>query len=104
MEKANIFASLAERGRETGLCDHHEPTQYGGLVYSTIQKSLPLFEPVHGSSAGQLRSRKKRCPGSEMLAPAKVDVIYQGVDMARYGPDAGNPSVAELIGIPTVRK
>jgi len=37
---------------------------------------------------------------TERLAPEKVDVIYNGVDLARYSPGCGDPAVAASIGIP----
>lgn len=36
----------------------------------------------------------------EKAPPEKIDVIYQGVDMARYSATAGDPSVAAALGIP----
>lgn len=39
----------------------------------------------------------------EKAPPDKVDVIYQGVDMARYSADAGDPAAATALGIPEGR-
>lgn len=36
----------------------------------------------------------------EKAAPEKIDVIYQGVDMAKYSARAGDPSAAQALGIP----
>lgn len=38
--------------------------------------------------------------GAERLPLDKVDVVYQGVDMARFAPDSGDPGVIQALGIP----
>ena len=46
----------------------------------------------------------KRCVvEKEKASPDKVDVIYQGVDMARYSAEAGDPSAGAALGIPEGR-
>jgi L-malate glycosyltransferase len=37
---------------------------------------------------------------AEHLSPAKVDVVYQGVDMKRFRQGLGDPSVCDRMGIP----
>jgi glycosyltransferase involved in cell wall biosynthesis len=37
---------------------------------------------------------------AEHIDPARVDVLYNGVDMTRYAPGSGDPSVPAALGIP----
>jgi len=37
---------------------------------------------------------------TEDVPPDKVDVLYNGVDMARYAPDSGDPAVVRSLGVP----
>jgi len=99
MEKANIFASLAAAGKRD--CVTITSRLNMGDWYTPLYKRV--FRYLNRYTVRVLANSeavKNVALEAEMLAPAKVDVIYQGVDMVRYGPDAGNPSVAELIGIP----
>jgi glycosyltransferase involved in cell wall biosynthesis len=100
MEKANIFGSLAALGTKhhvlvtsrLNIGDWYTP------FYKRVFRYLDRYTTrVLANSEGV----KQVTLEAERLAPEKVDVIYQGVDMVRYGPDAGDPNVAGLIGIPT---
>ena len=43
---------------------------------------------------------KKFVVAQEHVSPEKVDVIYQGVDIARFSAEAGDPAAAAALGIP----
>jgi L-malate glycosyltransferase len=47
---------------------------------------------------------KRFVVATEKTLPGKVDVIYQGVDMARYSCDGGIPAVTAAMGIPAAAK
>lgn len=37
---------------------------------------------------------------TERVAPEKVFVLYNGVDLSQYGPGSGNPSLPDSLGVP----
>jgi glycosyltransferase involved in cell wall biosynthesis len=99
MNKTAIFGVLATRG---GACRAMITSRLNtGYWYSPL--SVRLFRCLNRHTTrifANSEGAKRIAAETEGIPPEKIDVIYNGVDMDRYAKEAGNPAIAEAIGVP----
>ncbi|MCL4401856.1 MAG: glycosyltransferase [Acidobacteria bacterium] len=103
MVKTTIFGVLAVRGSSCPvvITSRLNTGYWYTPVWIRIFRYLNRYTTrVVANSEGA----KKIAMAAEMLPADKVDVIYQGVDMARYARERGDPALPGQIGIPDYAK
>jgi glycosyltransferase involved in cell wall biosynthesis len=99
MVKANIFAVLAARKSN---CKAIVGSRRN-MGYWLTPFYLRLYRYLNKHTTRLLANServKQFVVETEQVPPDKVDVLYNGVDMTRYAPDAGDPEVARRLGVP----
>ena len=73
------------------------------LGYWFTPRTKMLFRYINARTTRFLANSegaKRAAVEFEKVSPDKVDVIYSGVDIARFSPDRGNPEIPRKLGIP----
>jgi glycosyltransferase involved in cell wall biosynthesis len=98
MVTSTMFGVLAAVGTDCSVVSSRLNTGYwySPLYLKVFRLLNQLTDRVFANSEGA----KRVAVAAERLSPAKVDVIYNGVDMRRYAADAGDLSVTGSLGIP----
>lgn len=97
--KATIVGVLAAKGSRAKAVVSSRRNM--GYWYTPFH--LRLFRYLNRYSTRVLANServKQLVVEAERLSPEKVVVLYNGVDLDRYGPGCGDPSMAESIGVP----
>jgi glycosyltransferase involved in cell wall biosynthesis len=99
MVKSNIAGVLAARGSRCGvvIASRRNAGHWQTALYVRIMRYINRYTTrLLANSAGARRSSID----IEGVAADKVDVIYNGVDLACFAAERGNPNVPRSIGIP----
>ncbi len=99
MVKANLLGCFAaRRSRCRVLLSSRRNTNYWITpFYRRLYRYMNRF--TTRLVANSERVKRTICE-VEGVAPEKVDVLYNGVDTARYAPGSGDPAVARALGVP----
>ncbi|HWR53532.1 MAG TPA: glycosyltransferase [Bryobacteraceae bacterium] len=98
MLKASMFGALASRGLGCAVVSSRRSTPN-----EATRRMAPVLRYVNRYATRVLANSdavRQAAIGLERLSPAKVDVLYNGVDLDRYAPGAADPAVAAAIGLP----
>jgi glycosyltransferase involved in cell wall biosynthesis len=100
MEKAAIFGVLAAAGQRH--CRIITSRLNIGYWYTPFyRRFFGILNRLTTRILANSEGVKQVTEQEEHVNPAKIDVIYQGVDTLRNSPGPGDPGIAKTLGIPT---
>jgi glycosyltransferase involved in cell wall biosynthesis len=98
MNKTSLFAVLSALGTHRIAITSRLNTGY--WYTPSLRRMFAVMNlRADGIMANSLEA-KRIAVETERLAPDRVKVVYQGVDMTRFSRGLGDPSAAERLGIP----
>ena len=99
MVKANILGVMAARKSKCKviLSSRRNTNYWFTPFYARLYRYMNKYTTRIVANAGQV---KKVVIETEGVPPDMVDVLYNGVDMTKYAPGLGDPSVPRSLGIP----
>ncbi|MCL4523560.1 MAG: glycosyltransferase [Acidobacteria bacterium] len=98
MPKATMAGVLAAKGSRAAIVTSRRNMGYWATpMYRRVFRYLNRHTDVLLANSERV---KQAVVETERVAPEKVVVLYNGVDLNQYGPGSGNPSLPDSLGVP----